>query len=60
MRKESESRLPRFVKVAEKSDFTEGLGKVVSVEGRSLAQSLALGMGGSLTSEQALSRLFQP
>ncbi len=37
MRKENESRLPRFVKVAEKSDLTDGFGKVVSVEGRSIA-----------------------
>ena len=37
MREENESRLPRFVKVAEESDLTEGFGKVVSVEGRSVA-----------------------
>jgi len=29
--------LPRFVKVAEKRDLTEGSGRVVSVEGRSIA-----------------------
>ena len=37
LREENESRLPRFVKVAEESDLTEGFGKVVSVEGRSVA-----------------------
>ena len=37
MREENESLLPRFVKVAEKNDLTEGFGKVVSVEGRSVA-----------------------
>jgi nitrite reductase (NADH) small subunit len=29
--------LSRFVKVAEKNDLTDGLGKVVNVEGRSIA-----------------------
>jgi nitrite reductase (NADH) small subunit len=29
--------LSRFVKVAEKTDLTDGLGKVVNVEGRSIA-----------------------
>jgi nitrite reductase (NADH) small subunit len=29
--------LPRFVKVAEKRDLSEGTGKVVNVEGRSIA-----------------------
>jgi 3-phenylpropionate/trans-cinnamate dioxygenase ferredoxin component len=29
--------LPRFVKVAEKSDLTDGVSKVVNVEGRSIA-----------------------
>jgi nitrite reductase (NADH) small subunit len=33
----SESKLSRFVKVADKGDLGEGLGKVVNVEGRSIA-----------------------
>ena len=37
MRREKELPLPRFVKVAEKSDLTDGFSKVVNVEGRSIA-----------------------
>src|SRR5690242_2753192 len=37
LREENRSRLARFVKVAEKSDLTDGIGKVVSLEGRSIA-----------------------
>ncbi len=37
MKRRTGHRLTRFVKVAEKSDLREGLSKVVSVEGRSIA-----------------------
>jgi len=37
LRRENQLPLPRFVKVAEKNELTDGFSKIVNVEGRSIA-----------------------